>query len=105
MANHATETDDALIRARGSYERHAWTEAYEALAAADARSPLAAEDLERLAIAAYLLGRPDDSVAAGARAHLEAVRTGDVALAIRSAYGVGMELMQRGEMAQSGGWL
>jgi hypothetical protein len=43
-------------------------------------------------------------VATGARAHLEAVRTGDIALALRAAYGVGMELMQRGEMAQSGGW-
>ena len=105
MAKHPTETEDALIRARGSYERHAWTEAYEAFAAADAQSPVAAEDLERLAIAAYLLGRPDDSVAAGARAHLEAVRTGDVALALRAAYGVGMELIQRGEMAQGGGWL
>ncbi len=105
MAKHPTETEDALIRARGSYERHAWTEAYEGFAAADAQSPLAAEDLERMAIAAYLLGRPDNSVAAGARAHLEAVRTGDVALALRAAYGVGMELIQRGEMAQGGGWL
>ena len=63
------------------------------------------EDLERLAITAYMLGRPDAFTAAGARAHLEAVRTGDVGLAIRSAYGMGMESIQRGEMAQGGGWL
>jgi hypothetical protein len=41
----------------------------------------------------------------GARAHLEAVREGDVALAIRGAIALGMSLLQRGEMAQSGGWL
>jgi DNA-binding CsgD family transcriptional regulator len=104
MAADATRDAD-LEAGRAAYERHAWTEAYERLTAADGAAPLDASDLERLAIAAYLLGRPDDSVATGARAHVEAVRAGDVALALRAAYGVGMELMQRGEMAQSGGWL
>lgn len=97
--------DEALLRARDSYERHAWADAYDVLSAADAAGPLGAEDLERMAIAAYLLGRTDESVAAAARAHLEAVRIGDIGLAIRAAYGAGMELMQRGEMAQAGGWL
>jgi DNA-binding CsgD family transcriptional regulator len=98
-------TDPALAAGRLAYERRAWGEAYERLSAADAAGDAAAADLERMAIAAYMLGRPDDSTAAGARAHVEAVRTGDVGLAIRSAYGLGMEYMQRGEMAQGGGWL
>jgi len=101
-ADAAREAD--VEAGRAAYDRRSWSEAYGRLTTADAAGPLDAEDLERLAIAGYLLGRPDDSVAAGARAHLEAVRTGDVALALRAAYGVGMELMQRGEMAQSGGW-
>jgi DNA-binding NarL/FixJ family response regulator len=105
MANEATTSDDTLIRARAAYERRAWAEAYDALTASDTRAPLDGADLERMAIAAYMLGRHDESTAAGARAHVEAVRTGDVALALRAAYGVGMELMQRGEMAQSSGWL
>jgi len=103
MAADATRDAD-LEAGRAAYARHAWTEAYERLTAADAPGPLDAWHLERLAIAGYLVGRPDDSVATGARAHLEAVRAGDIALALRAAYGVGMELMQRGEMAQSGGW-
>ncbi len=98
-------TDPALVAGRRAYERHAWGEAYDGLSAADAAGALGAEDLERMAIAAYLLGRPDESIAVGARAHLEAVRTGDIGLALRAAYGLGMELIQRGEMAQGSGWL
>ena len=98
-------TDPALAAGRLAYERHAWGEAYESLSAADAAGDLGPEDLERLAIAAYLTGRPDESVAIGARAHLEAVRDGKVELAIRGAISLGMALMQRNEMAQAGGWL
>jgi DNA-binding CsgD family transcriptional regulator len=98
-------TDDALAAGRLAYDRHAWGEAYESLTAADAAGDGDPEDLERIAIAAYMLGRFDDSTAAGARAHVEAVRAGDTGLAIRSAYGLGMEYIQRGEMAQGGGWL
>jgi len=97
--------DAALLRGRRSFERHAWADAYDTLAAVDAVGALGPEDLERLAIAAYLIGRPDESVAAGARAHLEAVRAGDIGLAIRAAFGIGLELIQRAEMAQGSGWL
>jgi DNA-binding CsgD family transcriptional regulator len=97
--------DDALLRARRSYERHAWGEAYERLSAADKASDLDGEDLERLAIAAYLTGRPEESSAIAARAHLEAIRDGEIELAIRAAISLGMALMQRNEMAQAGGWL
>src|SRR4249919_1282677 len=98
-------TDDALAAGRLAYERHAWGEAYDSLTTADAAGNLVPEDLERLAITAFMLGRPDAFSAAAARAHVEAVRTGDVGLGIRSAYGLGMESIQRGEMAQGGGWL
>jgi DNA-binding CsgD family transcriptional regulator/HPt (histidine-containing phosphotransfer) domain-containing protein len=98
-------TDHALLAARESFDRHAWGDAYAGLSAADGSGVLASEDLERLAIAAQLLGRPDESAAAGARAHLEAIRAGDVERAVRCAIRLGMALMQRGEMAQAGGWL
>ena len=98
-------TDPALAAGRRAFERHGWGEAFERLSAADTAGDLGAEDLERLAIAAYLTGRPEESVAIGARAHLEAVRDGEVELAIRGAISLGMELMQRNEMAQAGGWL
>jgi DNA-binding CsgD family transcriptional regulator len=98
-------TDPALAAGRQAYERHAWGEAFERLSAADAAGDLALRDLERLGIAAWLTGRPEESVAIGARAHLEAVRDGEVELAISTAISLGMALMQRNEMAQAGGWL
>jgi DNA-binding CsgD family transcriptional regulator len=97
--------DDRLLQARESFDRHAWTDAYVPLAAADEQGVLASEDLERLAVAAHLSGRPDESTAAGARAHLEAVREGDIERGIRCAIALGMQALQRGEMAQAGGWL
>ncbi len=63
------------------------------------------DDLERLAIAAYLTGRPGETDEVGARAHLGAIRDGDLELGVRAAISLGMSLMQRGEMAQAGGWL
>ena len=96
--------DEGLVAAREAFDRSAWRDAYAGLAAADARGRLASEDLERLAIAAFLLGRPEETASAGSRAHLEAVREGDIARAARSAIWLGMDLMQRGDMAQAGGW-
>ena len=98
-------TDPALAAGRLAYERHAWGEAYESLSAADAAGDLGAEDLERLAIAAYMLGRPEESSAVGARAHVEAVRTARSGSRSASRVWLGMELIQRDEMAQAGGWL
>jgi DNA-binding CsgD family transcriptional regulator len=97
--------DDRILQARESFDRHAWNDAYVRLAAADAEGSLASEDLERLALAAHLSGRPDESTAAGARAHVAAVREGDIERGVRCAIALGMQLLQRGEMAQAGGWL
>ena len=106
MANETTTTsDEELTRARDAYDRHAWAEAYDGLTAADALHPLGPEDLERLGISAHLTGRAEESAAIGARAHLEAVRAGQVELAISVAISLGLSMMQRGEMAQAGGWL
>ena len=56
-------TAGMLDRGRASFARRAWGDAYAQLAAADQDAPLELEDLERLAVAAYLLGRDDDSAA------------------------------------------
>jgi DNA-binding CsgD family transcriptional regulator len=97
--------DDRVLQARESFDRHAWNDAYVRLAAADEEGALASEDLERLALAAHLSGRPDESTAAGAGAHVAAVREGDIERGVRCAIALGMQLLQRGEMAQAGGWL
>jgi hypothetical protein len=43
--------------ARKSYQHRAWADAYQAFLRADQKAPLAAEDLELLAMEAYLVGR------------------------------------------------
>ena len=53
-------TADALDRGREAFGRWAWADAFEELSAADQEAPLAPEDLERLAAAAYLVGRDAD---------------------------------------------
>ncbi len=96
---------DALDRGRRSFGRHAWAEAHAHLSAADQEAPLGAADLERLAMAASLVGRDDDSDDAGARAFHECLRSGDVQRAARCAFWLGFGLQYRGEVSRGGGWL
>lgn len=51
------DVEHALERGRQSFERLAWGDAYAHLEAAEHEAPLGPEDLERLAVAAYLVGR------------------------------------------------
>ena len=60
--------DGELARGREAARRLAWADAYAALSLADQSSPLAAEDLELLATAAYLLGHVEDCLGALQRA-------------------------------------
>jgi hypothetical protein len=51
--------DDDLDRGRQHFRERAWAHAYEALSRADQKTPLKADDLEQLALAAYLIGRDE----------------------------------------------
>ena len=96
---------DALARGRESFGRQAWADAFAQLSAADRESPLEAEDLERLATAAYLLGRDDDGADVGARAHHAYLRRGEVERAVRGAFWLAFGFLNRGEVARGGGWV
>ena len=96
---------DALDRGREAFAARSWSDALRWLTAADSESPLGPEDLERLAMAAYLVGRDGESQAVLARASQEWERRGDPAPAARSAFWLGLQLLHRGEMAPGGGWL
>lgn len=98
-------TTGAIDEGRSSFARLAWRDAYMQLAAADAESPLELDDLERLALAAYLIGAEDASTAAWTRAHQEAQHRGDPRRAARYAFLIGSGLMFRGEVAPALGWL
>ena len=53
---------DGLAAARDAFARQDWKQAYARLSAADdARAQVRADDLERLAIAAYMLGKDEVS--------------------------------------------
>jgi DNA-binding NarL/FixJ family response regulator len=98
-------TADTLDRGRESFERRAWADAFERLSAADRQAPLAPEDLERLAAAAYLVGRDADCDEVLVRAHQEWLRLGGVERAARCAFWLAFGLLNRGEWARAGGWL
>ena len=97
--------DLAAGEGRAAFERGAWADAYAGLAAADATGPLESADLERLAMAAHLVGRDSTAIDILIRIHHDAAGRGDVAAAARSAFWLSMLLARNGEHAQAGGWL
>ncbi|GAA4950063.1 LuxR C-terminal-related transcriptional regulator [Streptomonospora halophila] len=98
-------TVDPRRQGRDAYERLAWREAYEGLSAADRQAPLMADDLDRLARAAYLIGATDVATGTWERAHHAFLDRGEVAGAVRCAFWIGLTLLLRGEHARGGGWL
>ncbi|MCW5658866.1 MAG: hypothetical protein KIT60_14280 [Burkholderiaceae bacterium] len=98
-------TDDPLQLGRAHYQRRAWSDAWQSLSQADQAAPLQGDDLERLAMAAYLLGRDGDYLLALERAHAAHLAAGDRARAVRCAFWLGLRLMFRGETGHATGWL
>jgi DNA-binding CsgD family transcriptional regulator/tetratricopeptide (TPR) repeat protein len=94
----------ALERGRESFARKAWAESYRLLQAAEREAPLEPEDLERLAAAAYLIGREDESEAYRSQAHQIFLEHGDREGAARSACWLAFGLLQRGARAPASGW-
>jgi len=93
-----------LDRARNCYEQYAWAEAYKALSRADQATPLGAEDLELLAMAAYMVGRDDEYLGTLERAHNAHVNDGQCARAVRCGFWLGFRLLMRGEVGRASGW-
>jgi DNA-binding CsgD family transcriptional regulator/tetratricopeptide (TPR) repeat protein len=90
--------------ARRSFEERSWAESYRLFQAADREAPLRTGDLERAAVAAYLLGRDNESEAFRERAHHACLDQGDAEGAARSAFWLGFGLLQRGAAAPALGW-
>ena len=96
---------DDLERGRECCRRRAWVGAYESLALADHAVPLGPEDLELLAMSAYLIGRDDDYLTALDRAHHAHLNAGEGVRAVRCAFWLGLRLLFRGETGRATGWL
>lgn len=97
--------DERIDRGRDAFDRQAWGQAYEHLTTAARDEPLEVEDLERLASAAYLVGRSEESSDIWSRAHQECARIGEVARAARCAFWLAFALLNSGDLARGGGWV
>src|SRR6266511_2678777 len=98
-------SSEALDRGRESFARRAWGDSFACLSAADRETPLEAEDLERLAYAAYLTGKDVDSEDVLTRAHQAFLSRGDSEGAARCAFWIAFGLLNSGDLARGGGWL
>lgn len=94
-----------LKQARESYRRRAWSETYQLLSVADQASPLTADDLELLAMSAYLTGHERDFRRCLERAHHTYLQQGNQLRAARCTFWLGLMLLLGGESAQATGWL
>jgi DNA-binding NarL/FixJ family response regulator len=96
---------DRQERARGSFERRMWGDAFAELSAIHHEGQLAVDDLERLAVAAYMVGRDDDCEEAWIAAHHAWLRRGEAEAAARCAFWLALGLFFRGDLAPATGWV
>lgn len=96
---------DVLERAREGFRGQAWQQAYASFASADERFALDGHDLALYARAAYLVGKDDDCVTLLERASRNYLEDEQPERAAECAFWLAFNLMNRGQMAQAGGWL
>jgi DNA-binding CsgD family transcriptional regulator len=99
-----TSARRALEQGRAACAQGAWVDAYDSLHRADEAVPLDPADLERLATAAYMLGRDDAYLRGLERAHYGHLDAGDVPRAAGCAWWIGLCLLLSGEAAPATGW-
>ncbi|MGN6722428.1 MAG: LuxR C-terminal-related transcriptional regulator [Marmoricola sp.] len=81
-----------------------WRAEYVALTAADRAQALSPDELERLAVAAFLLGHDDEIADLRTRAFDAYLDAGRVEDAAECAFWLGFYLQNRGDTAQASGW-
>ena len=96
---------DNLQRARAAFARTAWREAYDGLRAADAVGKLEAEDLDRLAEAAWWLSDGTACVRARERAYRQYVQRGEPRAAASVALALAEDHFHRLARSVGQGWL
>jgi DNA-binding CsgD family transcriptional regulator len=94
-----------LERGREFCKRRAWADAHQVLSLADNMVPLGAEDLELLAMSAYLIARDDEYLKVLNRAYDAHLDEGASVRAARCAFWLGLRLAFRGEAGRATGWL
>jgi class 3 adenylate cyclase len=103
-ASRRARVTNSLETGREAVARHDWSEAVEALTAADRESPLGAEDLELLGTALWWDARPDESNEALERAFKAFAQGGLPAEAAWVAMTLGYQASRALNEAVGGGW-
>ena len=96
--------EDALERGREAYRERSWQDARRHFGVADGLRPLPADDLWKLASAAYLAGHDDEAITLLERTHRAYLAEERPRVAARCAFWLGFRWADRGEMGQATGW-
>ena len=96
---------DPLAAGRDAFRRHAWEDAFDLLAKADAAATLSGPDLELLAEAAFFAGQPEARIDAKERAFKAYLDGGDATRAGYVAVDVAREHWLRRRKSIASGWL
>lgn len=94
----------AIQQGREAMAHRAWARALRAFARADRARALGPEDLEHLAVAAYMLGRNDDHLECLKRAQRAHQHARNLPRAARCAFWAGINLAVRGRASHAAGW-
>ena len=104
-ARHTASSPELLERGRSCFARNEWDDAFRALSAADAETPLEVEDLDRLARSAGLTARDEQMLSSLERVYNIRLEAGEGLAAARTAFWLGFRLLARGEPGRASGWL
>jgi ATP/maltotriose-dependent transcriptional regulator MalT len=96
---------EQLEQGRTAFARRCWRDAFAALSAADAQSALEPEQLDELAIAAYLIGREAEATTIWTRAHHAFIDAARPQRAARCGFWLSLTALLRAEGALGTGWL
>jgi class 3 adenylate cyclase len=94
-----------LDRAREAAQRYSWRDAFELFGAADAETPLGADDLDTMADAAWWIGKMRHCIALRERAHGSYLKTSDTRRAARIAIKIGDHHADLTEFSVAGAWI
>ncbi|MHB8509850.1 MAG: DNA-binding response regulator, partial [Candidatus Dormibacteria bacterium] len=97
--------DTSLASGRQAFQERRWSEAFTELSAAERDKALAPAEYEMLAVTEFLLSSDAGGVDTWERAHHELLARGDIERAVRCAFWLAMNLLDRGEMARGAGWI
>jgi DNA-binding CsgD family transcriptional regulator len=95
----------SIDKALQAFQNRSWKEAYALFSAGENQTSLEPQYLEKLAIAAYLIGKDKESTETWTRAHQEFLNQNNKEQSARCAFWLGMQLLNKGDRARGGGWI